>query len=833
MVLMGNLTEAEWINVLCDEQILRSVICMQRFEKHNKSRDENKNKHTETTFCSHKTVFIHRKCFLLFWGKTGSQEIGRMLLLKHKFVPASLSDLHIVKDIFGTIAAQFPLLMATGKSASEQTILLQCRKYYVLVKCEYPFSPRGNHSGFHVFKVGKSHLWKGIHNKKCCDGSHITLLSICDGKIDCPSDKSDEEGCMIPNKSEEPSHGIGQIHPKLADSCGHLKFTSIKATCVIFVQTYVLNLTNSEQEEIFSDDLILDVSENVDEEHTLKMLLQGWPSKCKLSLELPCREGHTKCFNMSDICVFSYDAFGHLFPCRNGGHLENCISFSCSIKFKCEESYCVPWTYVHDGKHDCPQGEDELVLHSSVDEAPNCAQMFLCQTIKRCILLASVCDEIFDCPLQDDEYLCQLKNIQCPKHCHCLALAIECTQQFDKLTLDIFVSVAVHSVSHIKDNIHNMRSALFLYIYHSNLNAMDDIIFPSSLIMLDVRFNCITFQVETYFIFNRKLQSLNMGNNCIKSVHQKKFELLQNMKGLNLSSNPLVSLPNGLFFNLSGLGLVCFENVSIKFVSNSLFESSSPKVIVSSSYQICCINSMNATCTASLPWFRSCDDLLAPYSAKIVFGLISSLVALVNVVSICVHLGYVDEMKKAYTVIAVVISTNNLLLSINYAILFAFDQTFGDTFATQDQMWRSGFSCFFSTALHLLFHIGSLIFNPLLSLARMMVVYHPITSNFKQPDYVMTCVIVITFVSVIFTVTFCLIFKYVNSELPLKLCLPLVDQTGSVVLATMMTWLLTVLQLATSATVVCMHIATVTKTIESAKNVQKSTKHDRSKALGV
>ena len=44
----------------------------------------------------------------------------------------------------------------------------------------------------------------------------------------------------------------------------------------------------------------------------------------------------------------------------------------------------------------------------------------------RCVHLHSVCDGIEDCPLNDDETLCQLKEHICPIQCTCLNLAIVC-----------------------------------------------------------------------------------------------------------------------------------------------------------------------------------------------------------------------------------------------------------------------------------------------------------------------------------------------------------------------------------------------------------------------
>ena len=55
--------------------------------------------------------------------------------------------------------------------------------------------------------------------------------------------------------------------------------------------------------------------------------------------------------------------------------------------------------------------------------------MFKCKgTFSKCIHLGNICDNIKNCPLGDDEFLCEVKDITCPVNCQCLSLAISCRQ---------------------------------------------------------------------------------------------------------------------------------------------------------------------------------------------------------------------------------------------------------------------------------------------------------------------------------------------------------------------------------------------------------------------
>ena len=63
---------------------------------------------------------------------------------------------------------------------------------------------------------------------------------------------------------------------------------------------------------------------------------------CKHTDQIPCVEGHSVCYNITDIFVYRLNKYHQLVPCRQGEHLQNCEEFECNNMFKCPNFYCIP-----------------------------------------------------------------------------------------------------------------------------------------------------------------------------------------------------------------------------------------------------------------------------------------------------------------------------------------------------------------------------------------------------------------------------------------------------------------------------------------------------------
>ena len=135
--------------------------------------------------------------------------------------------------------------------------------------------------------------------------------------------------------------------------------------------------------------LIADCSPNEDNDKKT-ILKYNLNSVCQENGLLPCREQYKKCYNITEMCIYRLNKNNLLIPCRTGEHVVNCILIQCNMKFKCPGFYCIPWSYVCDGKWDCPGGYDEVRdLRCGVNR--NCKNMFKCTNSQKCIHIGDIC----------------------------------------------------------------------------------------------------------------------------------------------------------------------------------------------------------------------------------------------------------------------------------------------------------------------------------------------------------------------------------------------------------------------------------------------------------
>ncbi len=418
----------------------------------------------------------------------------------------------------------------------------------------------------------------GENTFKCPNGVFVSVRLLCDGNSDCPGQIAlDESGCICTfslNLSTTCKHTIDQQNKQ---GCSPFYKTLQRSTCVQYghdtnelistdsnnhQQKEAVQCNNSnESARVVLNDLVSDCGPNLEDEPLLRAVLElNFEFPCPTEGHLPCKMGHPKCYSVAEICSFKLNQLNHLLPCRTGGHLANCHKFICNQMYKCDRFYCVPWSYICDGKWDCPSGQDEFKLGFCSLEM-RCVYMFRCKASFVCVHIAQTCDGIVDCPLHDDENLCEFSKSTCPNSCQCLTYVVRCVHTVFENYLDNSVPYKIVQIH--ESNLHRNHSC-----------ALDSpLVFPFDL--SDVITLCVSAcKVQTICQITselRHLQSVDFSINKIKVVKKKCFQYASHLKDIHLNRNIIFSIEDQAFSQLFQLTYLDISNNLLTTISRNQF----------------------------------------------------------------------------------------------------------------------------------------------------------------------------------------------------------------------------------------------------------------------
>ena len=261
----------------------------------------------------------------------------------------------------------------------------------------------------------QSEYFVGNHLFKCSSGVYISYKFVCNGEKDCSGDMDfDEIGCECHIRQNYTSQCKWIYTLSQRIECSDFYFKSWDGTCKPYDRIFLDEVKSIAIQTPFYFTL---QQKNI-YTNKWKEIMKG-----KLSC-LSMHDTNNSFYDIPEICSYKLNEEGQLLPCSKGEHLQNCKLHECNMMFKCPDFYCIPWGYLCDGKWDCPYGHDESIYHQCDNRT--CINMFKCKMSSKCLHLDDVCNQHLDCPNKDDEYLCLLKDINCPSLCQCLTFAVRC-----------------------------------------------------------------------------------------------------------------------------------------------------------------------------------------------------------------------------------------------------------------------------------------------------------------------------------------------------------------------------------------------------------------------
>lgn len=825
VMLLYNLAETEWVQTHCLHEIFTPFIICQnlKFNINTTAAAIVLDKPHLERSCSADQILNRNLCFTFQWFTKHHKTVPNQYLLSSLRKEQSvLVTKNIISSVLDTISANFPPFLFVSSMERTKVFKVASKRHLSIHHYKNTTISITNAQGFFLKKTMMFKIIAGENTAECDSKGFASLQAVFHG----------ESKCSI---TTDRRHDIKQ-----EGNCSLLMYKTQTGSCVLYLNwnSFSLSLQHSVDEQNkpyltckhgqklhleLVDDLVADCGPAGEDEKLLVSLLISFKQLkvCQHPYELPCWEGHTRCFNTTDICKFSLNRFGFLVPCRNGAHLEHCTHYACHAKYKCTNSYCIPFSYLCDGKWDCPEGDDEP---TSCRSNQICSYQFKCKrTANRCLHLGDVCDSVMDCPHADDEDMCELSHITCPTGCGCLAFAIICpgvSNVFASATSYPHVYFSFQNITDMQFIVlqQTAAKALFLSLYQCNLSFTDNDIYPHDLLLINVSLSSLKTLFKSHLSPLLSLKILSITDNEITSIESFAFTSNLNLTLLVLSQNPLTHLPDKIFSDKTCVKAIYVVNVPLIVVSLDVFSITNLKVLNTNSYHLCCTVLPSTKCTETLPWYFSCQPLLLNSPLKINFITISVVIVVFNVFAVCLNVG-TRKHGKIFSMIASAVSMNNFLFSVYLGFVWGADINFKENFSSKEEMWRSGFPCYFAHFTFLAHLLHSQLNTILLSLSRLRVVASPMKSKFKKFSYVRNLICLATLVSIMLAFFVTIIVYFAVEILSSNFCMPLVDPSDESVTIKIITSVVATSLIAAPIVVIILHFQLALEFQKTAKNL--------------
>ncbi len=384
----------------------------------------------------------------------------------------------------------------------------------------------------------------------------------------------------------------------------------------------------------------------------------------------------------------------------------------------------------------------------------SCPGQFKCHNTSICISAESICDDILDCNLADDEHFCYPLLPNCPENSRCVIFSIYCfnSTYTEYETYDPFVHVVlVHSEFDAFPKFLEMfERIIFLSLWNTGIYKMCSLLSALSgektIMYLDVANNNIEILISVCFQDMNRLMFLNASLNMIKTIQQFTFSKVTNIMFIDLSNNYMEYLGKNVFKGINNLRMLKLKHNNFVYVSTHSFYESSVHIIVTDNYKICCVKPNKRTDCSVFPiWPYSCDYKLLPNVVSVVISWIISMTGLLlNVIAMLFN---VLEMKKAerdvgynYGISVIGIVITDILACLGLFIILLADSSMGNNYFELEYSWRGSLYCYISSFLSLSYLLLSGFIVNFIAISRYSLVKFPLDSPFINSLFVKICI---------------------------------------------------------------------------------------------
>ncbi len=327
---------------------------------------------------------------------------------------------------------------------------------------------------------------------------------------------------------------------------------------------------------------------------------------------------------------------------------------------------------------------------------------------------------------------------------------------------------------------------------------------------------------EHCFKHSSNLMNLHLISNNVTLLESHAFANLDKLKFLNLSDNYLLYLPDNMLSSNTSLKTLSLLNNTLDNNDVNVFYQFSVGYIETDDFRICCLASERTTCNVSKPWYSSCHKLIPSSTIQVYFIKNSVIIFLLAVVSGILII--IQPRQTAAKIFPFCVNVVEIVHTFYLGIVWISDLQYKDKFVMEEQTWRSSFACHSASTIFLFFTTADPVVLLVLSLSRLMVVWNPFDSKFKNTEFVSRAAVFVLVPSLLGACLVGFILFFVQNMLSTSICVHVVDPTKSAISATILTASVTALHIAATAAIATVHCLLVHKVNKSkiSKSVSKS-----------
>ena len=442
----------------------------------------------------------------------------------------------------------------------------------------------------------------------------------------------------------------------------------------------------------------------------------------------------------------------------------------------------------------------------------SCPGKFKCHHSSICVTSQSICDEINDCPNQDDEFFCNSFPNSCPINCSCLLFSLGC-RDFTMLHTPttvlqyIFVIFEYSKLSNIFSFLRHSAQIMFLHTRNNLLRNLDPILNSVQVKHLvqkaDVSHNVIrSLHSPALKLFNI-LYIFNISYNKLQHITPFVFLESYQMHVLDFSVNFISVLDKYALTGLTKLRCFILTGNFITTVSPSVFYSSSIAMILTESYKVCCAKLSMTVCNEKPIWPNSCGKLINDIPAKLMFwivGLFGFLFNLAAIIMLEVLIRYQRGTSRNYKNIVTSICFGDGLQCVALLVISIADRVLKDSFLEYDVYWRGSIFCYSVAAMFIMSNIISVTMLHFMAISRFHVINDPYHSKYLSIRFVRKRIIALLLFIVLITSVLLFSYRFTSATglLPNGLCLLIGHVDKSVIPVT-----INILTILTQMTSVC------------------------------